>query len=244
MDILEYLKELHDLCLDLSTKIEYDRKHKLHFNLMAINGSLIELTACIIVLSEKHRIGIPILFRSAIEAFVDLSNLIKDKKYGYYMDINDNEQWLKILHEANKGINPYLSSYKKIPNLDKVVKVYEKKNLKLKSNGYKKLNIFEKFDMVDMEDIYRSIYPFLCMESHGSIGALINRHADIDKQSKDYELVYYNDKPIETYIQYFDSLAGILLKVSEMLHDYFDTGFSDTFREMGMRLEEMRKTYV
>jgi len=238
MEILECLIELHYMCLDLSKKITF-KKNKLNFTLLAIYGSLIELTGCIITLSETHRIGIPIIFRSVLEAFVDLSNLIKDENYGYYLAFNDNEQWLKMLHEAKKGSNPYFKYYTKIPNMDEVVKEYERNYKNLRKDGYNKLTIKQKFEKADLLDLYYSVYPYLCSHSHGNIGTLIRRHADIDKSRLDYELVYYNNEPLENYMAEFSSISSTILKASVMIHEFFKTGLEKNFVNMAIKFNKI-----
>jgi hypothetical protein len=92
-----------------------------------------------------------------------------------------------------------------------------------------------------MLEEYESFYNFLCTEAHGNKRALINRHAEIDKD--DYELVVYKNEPDDRYLQYLDSAAGLLVSSTVNIHEKLE---SDALEEVGSfrsKLEAVRAAY-
>jgi len=111
MEYLKFLKKIHDAFIDLSKAISFDKKHPRQLFMVALYGTILELSGGFITLVEKNfYTSVPSLFRSLIEAHVELKNLYSDAEYGYCMEASRNEQWLKVLKEA-KGGNPYLAEF-------------------------------------------------------------------------------------------------------------------------------------
>ncbi len=83
-NIIGFLGLLHDRCLDLSQQLIFDKSHALHFALMSLYGSLIELVGCMLTLMRNNgKLGVPPLFRTFLETYVEFHNLVRDPKYGY-----------------------------------------------------------------------------------------------------------------------------------------------------------------
>jgi Family of unknown function (DUF5677) len=242
MDITGYLGDLHDKCLEISEQLRFDKHHKLHFVLISLYGSLIELVGCILILIKNNaKLGVPSLFRTFLETYVEFHNLVRDPKYGYYMEANDLKEFLKLLKNARDEKNPYLANISTLPNLRSLILEEEKKLHDLKKNGYKPLKIYDKFKRADMLDEYHSVYNFLCTESHSNKRALISRHADI--ADNDYELVFYKNDPNERYLQYLDSCAGLLVSATIEIHSHLDSPAIDQAKDLHPQLEEVRSKY-
>ncbi len=240
MDAIEFLKKAHDVSVKHADELFFDKKHGLHFNLITLYGSLIELSSCIVILLEKNgKIGVPSVFRTFLEAYVDLCNLIKDPKYGYNMEASDTKQMIKLLQEAETGENPYLSKMSTLLDLKDILDEQKDKFSELRDKGYGVLNIFEKFKSADMENEYRSIYNILCSASHSNQTALFGRHAEVNNES--FEVVCYKDEPIENFIMYIDSALGILVNASLAIHKYFKSDSLKTFHELDEELQYLRK---
>jgi len=136
MKELEFLKKAHDIILDFSTVVRFDKTNPYHFNLVALQVSMIELASCVIILLENNgKAGIPSIVRTMLETFVELKNLTDSPKYGYYMEVAHNKQWLDLITNAKNG-NPFLKGIGAEINLDKQIQEYEQKIKNLKSKGY------------------------------------------------------------------------------------------------------------
>lgn len=242
MHMIDYLKRLHDDALRLLPRIKFDKHHALHFALLSLYGSLIELAGCILILMDNRgRLGVPSVFRTFLETYVELHNLVRDANYGYYIDANDAKEWLRVLKAARDGKNPYLTGYAALPNLPEIIAKYEDELANFKTRGFQPLSIRDRFQRADMLDEYESFYNFLCAEAHSNKRALIGRHAEIG--AGDYDLVVYKNAPDAEYIEYLDSAAGLLVSATVSIHEQFE---SDAIEEIGAFrgvLDVVRKAY-
>jgi Family of unknown function (DUF5677) len=190
---------------------------------------------------NKAKLGIPSLFRTFLETYVEFHNLVRDPKYGYYMDSSSLTEWLKVLKAARDTENPYLSDILALPNLPSIILKKKKLLQDLMTRGYKPLTIREKFRRAGMLQEYLSLYNFLCTESHSNKRALINRHANIF--NKDYELVFYKNDPNEKYLQYMDSAAGLLISATIDIHDHLESPARIQVNNLRQELEMVRSRY-
>jgi hypothetical protein len=239
METFAALKTFHDRLLRLASALRFNKRDPVDLHRVALYGTLLELTGCMIHLVEhKDRTGVPSLFRAFLEAAVELRNLMKDAGYIDHMMASHVDQWLKVLKEAKKGKNPYLASIAASQNLDKQVTDHEKEIRELKARGKHPLNVFERFKRANMVDEYRSLYNFLSCDSHSNIRALISRH--IERRDNDFKIVFYKDEPIETFLATLDSTAGLLIEASLSVHKAFNSGSLIEIQKTREELNAMR----
>lgn len=242
MKIFDFIKRLHDASIRHSEHIVFDKKHPRHLHLVGLYGSLVELTGSLITLIEqKHRRGVPPVFRSVLEAYVEFANLHKDAKYGYYMDASYHDQWLKVLREAKKKSNPFLKDISELDNLDEQIREHEKVLEELKNNGYTPLNVFGRFEKACMVNEYRSLYNFLSNDAHSNIRTLVDRHLEIHEN--DFTVVYYKDEPLEDFLPTLDSTAGLLMDASSKIHQHFETESQSEIEKWADELNDIRGRY-
>jgi hypothetical protein len=242
MEIFEFIKRLHDECIHHSENIIFDKKHPRHLYLVALYGTLIEMVGSLTTLIErKHKTGVPPIFRSILDAYVELKNLHEKAEYGYHMDTSYYDQWVKVLKEAKYKPNPYLKDISEIEDLDEQIQKYEQELTELKKKEYNPLNVFQRFKRAGMEDEYRSLYNFLSNDAHSNIRALVNRHLEIHEN--DFRVVYYKDEPFEGFLPYLDSVAGLLMDSSMRIHQFFKTGSINKIEKLSQELNEIRSRY-
>lgn len=146
MEYLKFLKELHDKFIDLSKKIIFDKKHPRQLFMIALYGTIIELCGGFITLiDKKFYTCVPSIFRSIVEAHVELKNLYSEAEYGYFMEASRHDQWLKVLKEAKKGDNPFLADIHNWEQLDTEIDNHISTINDLTNKGYKPLKVFERF---------------------------------------------------------------------------------------------------
>jgi len=241
MQIVQFLKELHDKALQYTPSLVFDKKHALHFTLVSLYGSLIELTGCMLTLLENRgKIGIPSIFRTFLETYVEFHNLSRDPKYGYHMEASDLKEWLRVLKAAAESDNPYLADVATLPNLPAIIQQKESQLQELKSKGYKPLTIFERFDRANMVEEYRSIYNFLSSDCHSNRRALVNRHSELG--DGDFTLVFYKNAPDEM-LHHLDSAAGLMVSATVGIHEQLESVVVPEVRLLRRRLDEVRSTY-
>ena len=243
MGELGLLKKLHDTLLEFSKILTFDKSHPWHRNLIALYGSLIELSrALLVLLNERGMIGIPSIFRTFLETYVEFHNLLKDKTYGYYMEAQYNDQWLRLLKEAVKGSNPYLKSIYELPDLQQQIANMEKELSNLKSKGYSPLKVRERFEKAGILNEYYSMYNMLSTDTHGNIRALIKRHIEI--KGADFDIVFYKDEPIEEFLSYIDSTCGMLINASIGIHELLESKVLSEINSLKEELEVWRKKHI
>lgn len=243
MNIFEALQSFHDRLLQLAGALSFDKRNPVDLHRIALYGSMLELTGAICALLRSDaRIGLPSLFRSLLEASVELTNLIRDPDYIHNMNASHIEQWLKVLKEAKTKTNPYLASIGELPDLDTQIDKKQAELDKLTSAGHSPLKVFQRFERANMVQEYRSLYNFLSCDAHSNIRALISRHINVGEQ--DFEVVYYKDEPIESFESILDSTAGLLLQASRSMCEAYGTGKLPEVDALLSELKAIRWSYA
>jgi len=237
--VLDFLKRAHDELQPLSTKFTFRKDYSQHRNVIALYGSIFELTGSMIVLIDRRLItGVPVLLRTVLEAYVDLYNLSENPAYGYALELGYIKEWMKILNEAKKGKNEYLVSISEAPTLDASISAWQKKKQELEAKGNRSLNVEQKFQRAKMEKEYRSIYNSLCSDSHNNLRALIDRHVHLNDE--DFEVVFYKAYTPEDSEHYVGMAVEILVRASERVHTFFGSPVQKEVEAYRTKLDELR----
>ena len=145
--------------------------------LLAYSRSLLELADAILTLSEAGKLaGIPILYRTFSETFVDFHNLSSDRNYGYRLQSNRLKEWIKLLDTLDPKHFKWL---KESAELDDLVEfkeelLDEKASLK---ERFKPIKIGAKFELAGLKDFYDTLYNELCSDSHSNLRSVRSRLA-------------------------------------------------------------------
>lgn len=240
--IFEILKKSHDVAVEAAESLCFDKEHPWHRNLVALHCSMIELTGCmIILLKENGKLGIPSIFRTILETYVEFKNLLSDRTYGYHMEAIYLEEWLKLLKESKKG-NPYLSAIANSPDLDTTILKNEKELQELKGRNYGPLKVFKRFELCGMEDAYRSLYNMLCNHDHPNIRALIDRHIELEEDG--FCMVLYKGQPLEEFGSYIYHGCCLLNDTSISLHKALDSGAVTKIEKVSNLADEWAKSHL
>lgn len=224
-----YKKEVAD-AIEYAKYLQFDKTHPWHRNLVALYCSLIEYSDSLIFLSENEKnIGVPVIFRGLLEAYVDFKNLAEEKTYGYHMEASYAKEWLKVIEEASHNQNDFLASIAQDPLLTKQIRDHKDKLTDLKAKGYAPLNQFEKFDRASMVDEYRSIYNFVCSHSHNNIRSLIDRFFVINEEAGDFELALFRELEPGEHKHYLVTGKHFLRNGSHNIHAVLGTGYEANF---------------
>jgi len=197
--------------MEAAEGLRFDKKHPLHFTLVALFGSVVELTHGLKVLQDAGATcAVPSAFRTLLETRVEFVNLLADAKYGYFMEAADLKETLKMLRAARDGRNPYLTDIAALPNLLDLTRQLEDRLEELRREGYHSLQIVERFERAGMKAEYESIYNSLSTDSDSNRRALVDRHVELDEG--DFELVFFKKSSDEYSLPYLDSASTYLLE--------------------------------
>lgn len=237
--IFDFLKRAHDEFQTFSQQIQFDKEHPQHRNIIALYGSIIELTGSAILLVDRRLItGVPVILRSILEAYVDLFNLAENSAYGYALEISYIKEWLKILHEAKGGQNEYLAAISQASSLDGSISSWQRKKQQLEAKGHRSLRIEQKFQRAHMEKEYRSIYNSLCCDAHNNLRSLIDRHIELGQS--DFQVVFYKAYTPEDSALAVGTTAELLMRSSQKVHEFFDSPAIEQVAVYRAELDKLR----
>lgn len=242
MNTLEFLEKIHIKCTEYASKLNFNKKYQQHLYLVSLYGRIIELShSCSILMREKVISGVPILLRTALEAYADFRSLSEDDKYVNFMSASHIKEWLRVLEEAKKNENPYLGKISKETNLEEVYDQNKKEMEKLIENKYSPLNHFERFDKAGMAQEYRSFYNSLCSHSHNNIRALYDRYTQIE--GNDFTVVFYKEPEQHDIDVYSTTLCDILINMSLAIHKFFDSGLLSDIESLNEEWDEFKNKH-
>lgn len=242
MKLFELLKSLHDRLLEFSRELKFDKKNRIYFSQIALYGTLIEFAGAITTLIEhRGRIAVPSVFRSFLEAAVELRNLNSDPAYIEHMYAGHVKHWLDVMNEAKKG-NPYLTKIGAEPNLDDAIAKDEAALAELVAKKKGPLQVFQRFKLAGMVQEYESMYNFLSCDAHSNIRALVDRH--FEECDEDFNLAYYKDEPLESFAATLDGTVALLLQASLDTHKAFDSKRIADIESMLAEFAAVRSEYV
>jgi len=238
-DVLDFLKRAHDGLQPLSVRLSFDKTKPQHRELVALYGSIIELTGAVMVLVDKRLItGVPVLLRSVLEAYVDLHNLVGTPSYSFVIELAHIDQWLKILREAKTGKNEYLAAIAGAPELDDRIVKWEKRRADLEEKGFRALNIEQKFHQAGMDREYRSQYNQLCCDAHNNLRSLIDRHIQVGEDG--LGIVYYKEYAPADSAVHVGTNAELLVRASQEVHDFFKSSEASEIAKYRQELNALR----
>lgn len=240
-----FFKHCTGAAIDFAGVLRPVKTHRWHLILTSLYGSILELSHAIqVAITCEAPIGIPILLRSQLEAFVDFANLVEEKKYGYHMDAAHLSEWLRVLSEAKTTANPYLKEISEYENLDSALADCESRLTELEKDGYSQLSVKKRFSRSGLAQEYRSFYNFLCCHSHNNIRALMERHVAVVADGTDIEIRFFALPEQTSQVVYIDSAAGILVSATKTIHQVLDSPKKAETEMLFNKLQELRKPWT
>lgn len=227
---MESYSELVTKVFDNFAHLNFDRKNKLHLYMVCLYCTIVELSDSLICLAKSGKgVGIPILNRTLLEAYVDLKNLEQNPEYCYNMDASYIQEWLRATKEAGTLENPYLKGMADLEDFDDQIAEWQNELEQLCQDGHQVLKQLEKFRNVGMEKEYRSIYNFLCSESHNNIRSLQGRHIQISEDSDDFKVVAFTKFENADDDKHLMVCQEFLKRASKAIHSTLETGKEGVF---------------
>lgn len=100
--------------------------------------------------------------------------------------------------------------------------------------GYKDFNKYEKFAKAGLENEYRTIYNWLCCDSHNDYRALCDRH--FDSREKRLTIHLFKEADFQKLEMFFGIASELLVRASLAIHTLFS---SEKLTELEKLREEL-----
>jgi hypothetical protein len=210
--VLDALIAARDHALAVSSLLRYDLTDAVQRYLLSYFCTAIELEGASIALARQaESIGIPILARSMLEAQVDFRCLLADPAYVDWIEAAHDREWAKVIDEAITAGGAYLGKLGSEPTVRLERDRIAKREADRTGKGIRKLKAMERFRRASMQELYYSVYNFLCAESHNDARALISRHIKEDSKGVIRLTVYADDLAFDetSLMQVHDSMSAM-----------------------------------
>ena len=201
---------------------------------MCVYATILELASDIQFLIERRaRIGVPVLLRSLLEAYVELLNIIKTPGYLEYRHSEYAKGKKTFIENALKSDNPHFAQLtknrteceKRIKELDQVI-----------TPGFKKRTIHKRFKDVCLEDDYKSIYFRLSLDAHHDLQAIDSGHLKQGDDKGSYVITFSQECSKRNLLDYLCLWGDIIIHSSIRLYEFCEK--KELQRQMEEKLAE------
>jgi hypothetical protein len=134
------------------------------------------------LLAAKAYPGIPVIGRSAVEAYIDICNLCSKPGHWRHLDADGVARFTEYDRLASSGENPILAPLTQMPEIDELRRYYARRRQALGKQKIKKLRIIDKFERAKMMAAYNSYYGMMSSETHNGLENLKSRYVDMDDE--------------------------------------------------------------
>ena len=238
--LLKFIRKSHHQAIECARFIRFEKRNPQHLYSIALYCRAIGLTeSCLILIEQKGTTGLPVILRSLLEAFVDITNLTKNPDYAKNMHARSLAEWIKILEEAGTENNPFLSQISGSDDLKTNLSDWRRELNNLKKEKKGPLDAFKRFEMAGREYEYRSVYNSLCAESHNDVRVLLGRHTEIINESS-FRVVLQEDQSLDDIDHYLDAIGLIIVNSSLQVHELLESDHIPLFKDLMVEFDEIR----
>ncbi len=229
---LKLLQEVLDFSHGKITKINFVTNMKSHSYSISIYCSLIELAKSFhTLISNKDYTGSLSVYRTFLENYVELINLIDDDNYLKHIELEFHEHKLRTLKSAKNG-NVYLKSLIEILDTEMSKKEVLIKDIKRDLGIKNSYRIKDKFSKANMLPEYEAVYAELCSEAHCNLGSLFVRHFEYNEAKKQIGISIYNQDVAEKHSFYVSMLAVQLIDAGIRIVSSLDPKLKPEFESL------------
>jgi hypothetical protein len=175
--LLKIVNAVHALAVAAAPRLRAPRDYTEHYALL-LYFTLIECCGSIALLREQSRVaGVAAVVRSALDAFVDIKNLLSDPEYWRSLEAADSYEWKKIMESASVPGNAFLDGLRIDPKFPEYRSMISQNVANAAARGNTKLSPEERFEKANLRAEYKSLYPMLSADAHNNTSLLNSRHA-------------------------------------------------------------------
>jgi hypothetical protein len=236
----ESLERHYQRCIEMVAGIRFSNSVPQQVLALCLYCSIIELCSSTLILIQRRQfIGVPLLIRSMYEADVDLVNILNDSDYFKSLYATYLTKMTGVIQQAHNSESP--GFMKAAGGIEEMRAFLREKNNELKSlkrDGHKPLQMKDRFCRAKLDEEYISSYAYLCRYSHNDIVALQNRH--LRTVGDEPELKVFNEIGLQDETHLIDLADAVLLRASERVHRFFDSGSPEGIEDMYAELSALR----
>lgn len=237
-DTCAALDKAHSECLEQLKHLRFVADAHNQLIAAALYCSLIEYVGTMLLLArEQKRTGFSSVFRSFLEGYADLTNMLKNDHFYFRKRAAFHRRYKKFLRNVSAD-NPYLKSIAEVDNLEEQLKRHCEGFTELKTQGHHSIDVKDSFYKADMMNEYEAIYRFECAETHNDFDALKSRSMKVDADDKTTVGVYLAPSPDYFFVR-LDTAGDLLLKASEAIHGKVGSGAGKNFKPHREVLEKI-----
>jgi hypothetical protein len=221
LELLALLANVHNQAATTYYKLRITGEPSNVYALM-LYFTLIECARSILVLRQHSLIaGVSGIARCALDAFVDLKNLLRFPTYWRNLEAADAAAWKKILETASVPTNQFLSAISNDPRLPWFRKEIKKRLAAAATNNAPTLDAETRFEKASLTAEYKALWRFLSADHHNNISSLRFRHTQ-RRGGKEELKLYSGGGGYSGSVAL--TLSEMIMFASEYLHDEFGTG--------------------
>ncbi|WP_421445829.1 DUF5677 domain-containing protein [Agrobacterium tumefaciens] len=242
LTMIEFLDEVYAVSVECLRGLRFNKADERSRTMIALYATIIEQVDSQITLIKAGKLaGVEITFRSTLEALVDLVNLTKRAGYLDNMKAAYSRDMLKLMGDAVRGDNPFLSDAGELEKNTTVQRRHREALDELQGRGVRVLQVAERFKAAEFEHIYASVYRSLCREAHNNVGALTERH--FRHENGKFEVVIFKSRDDLDVVTILDSITSTLCTAGLFTHDYFRSPSLPSLQAKFEELQIRRESY-
>jgi hypothetical protein len=238
-DTCSALDKAHGECLQQLQSLRFVADAHNQLIAASLYCSIIEYVGTLLVLArERRRTGFSSVFRSFLEGFVDLNNMLKNDDFYFRKEASFHKKWKAFLRSVTAD-NPYFKAIADDPeSLEESLTRHSQRFSDLKAQGHHSIDVKDCFYKAGMMDEYNAIYRFECAETHNDFRILQSRNMKVDAEGKATVGAYIAPSP-DYYLSRLDIAGDLLLKASEAIHDRMGSKAGEEFKPHREALEKL-----
>jgi len=211
-DIHESFWKAFDDAERLLMSIEFSGEPIVATYMQSLLVTLIEHGEAIVTLLWKDlSAAVPSVFRTYLEACIDILNLSRVPDYWKRLDASfylEKKRFLESVHRSGMD-NVLLRPFVDAGGVTEALAEWTAKLEELKKEKHNPLKIKEKFELAGALSHYEAIYSDLSLQSHNNRWALSDRHVE-ETPDGEYQIALHKTVPFAELAKYYAWTAGIL----------------------------------
>jgi hypothetical protein len=178
-ELLTFLKATISAGARICPGLRYDFYEQRDRYAVLLFYAILDHARSIAVLADARAYSaIPVVTRSALDAYADIANLADHSRYYEHLEEADAAKWKPILERASRGGNPALRSLAESDLLGPGRKKFAQELKELRARGVNSLGVEERFQRAGLNNEYESMYSLLSAEVHNNLSSLQSRYID------------------------------------------------------------------